>query len=102
MKPVDGRWTLVATALVCLWLWPSDALAQAEHAPDNYKMSNATAISADPAAKTDFQGTFTLAQDVQCAGHKLRQGRQPIQPTARCWCGAGRAGTRWKQSILKA
>lgn len=41
-------------------------------------MSNATAISADPAAKTDFQGTFTLAQDVQCAGHKLTAGKYII------------------------
>jgi glucose/arabinose dehydrogenase len=65
--------------LALLLLSPAAARAQAEHAPDNYGVSNAAPMTSNSPAKTDFQGSFSLDKEAQCAGHKLAAGKYTIQ-----------------------
>lgn len=72
----QSAWIMVGLLLLCCW--PATARAQAEHSPDNYGVSNAAPVASNAPAKTDFQGTFSLENEVQCAGHKLTAGKYTI------------------------
>jgi hypothetical protein len=76
MKQTMKYSTFALLALVLIF--PAAAYAQAEHAPDNYGMSNAAPVTSNPPAKTDFQGSFSLDKEAQCAGHKLTAGKYTI------------------------
>ena len=78
MKRLFMNTIRVFAGLSLAYFWPAAALAQAEHAPDNYGMNNAAPINASAPAKTDFQGSFSLGKEVQCAGHKLTAGKYTI------------------------
>lgn len=78
MKNVITKSTLIMAGLLVACFWPAAARAQAESSPDNYGVSNAAPVPAKSAAKTDFQGSFSLAKQAQCAGHKLTAGKYTI------------------------
>jgi hypothetical protein len=71
--------TISTFAILALVLFfPTAARAQAEHAPDNYGVSNATPLNSNSRANTEFQGSFSLDKEAQCAGHKLTAGKYTI------------------------
>jgi hypothetical protein len=63
--------------LVLVVLFPIDAHAQTETAPDEYKAENMARIEA-LSAKTEFQGNFSLPYKVQCHLHKLDPGQYTV------------------------
>jgi len=78
MKQMGTNCILVIAALVIAVLWPAAARAQADVEPDNYKRSNMAPINTSASAKADFQGSFSLDKEVQCAGHKLTAGKYTV------------------------
>jgi hypothetical protein len=78
MKQMGTNCVGFIAALAVAVLWPAPARAQAEGAAENYGMKNAEPITANTPAKADFQGSFSLDKEVQCAGHKLTAGKYTI------------------------
>lgn len=69
---------LVIAGLAAAMWCPATARAQAETTPETYKSSGTAPMTEAPAAKLDYQGTFSLSQKVQCAGHKLEPGKYTL------------------------
>jgi hypothetical protein len=78
MRGILENLFMTTVGLVIFGFCPIAAHAQAEHAPDNYGMSNAAPINASAAAKEEFKGSFSLASQVQCGGHKLSAGKYTV------------------------
>jgi hypothetical protein len=68
----------MVTGLVLACLCPATTHAQADTEPDNYKRSNTVPITPDPNVKVDFQGNFSLPNQVECHGHKLAPGKYTL------------------------
>jgi hypothetical protein len=68
-------WMVTGLVLACFCSVPTHA--QATIAPDNYPRSNTAPIT-DPAVKVEFQGNFSLPNEVQCHGHKLAPGKYTL------------------------
>jgi hypothetical protein len=69
-------WMVAGLVLACLC--SATAHAQAEVEPDNYKRLNTVPITPDTTVKVDFQGNFSLPNNVQCHGNKLAPGRYTL------------------------
>ena len=77
MKKLLAKVAWIATALVLACFCSAPTHAQATIAPDNYPRSNTVPITA-PTVKVEFQGNFSLPNEVQCHGHKLAPGKYTV------------------------
>jgi hypothetical protein len=78
MKLTLRRNTWILAGLLLASFWPATTHAQAETAPDEFKSPNTAPHVPAPPAKADFEGTFSLPNQVQCHGHKLPPGLYTI------------------------
>ena len=78
MKKSSTKFAWIVTGLVLACFCSTAAHAQADTAPDNYKRSNTSPITPDTAVKKDFQGNFSLPNQVECHGHKLAPGKYTL------------------------
>ena len=68
-------WMVAGLVLACFC--SATTRAQASIEPDNYPRLNTVPITAE-ALKVDFQGNFSLPNEVQCHGHKLAAGKYTL------------------------
>lgn len=79
-----GMWTVAGLAVACFC--PATTHAQAEVAPDFYRMENTAPIAQPQAtlaaqrqqAPAEFQGKISLPYQVQCSGKKLAAGQYTV------------------------
>jgi hypothetical protein len=77
MKKLLTKIARMVAGLVLACFCSATIHAQATIAPDNYPRSNMAPIT-DPSVKVDFQGNFSLPNEVQCHGHKLAPGKYTL------------------------
>jgi len=68
-------WMIAGLMLACFC--SATTHAQATIAPDNYPRLNTVPYTPE-AVKVDFQGNFSLPNEVQCHGHKLAPGKYTL------------------------
>jgi len=68
-------WMVAGLVLACFC--SATTHAQATIAPDNYPRLNTVPYTPE-AVKVDFQGNFSLPNEVQCHGHKLAPGKYTL------------------------
>lgn len=68
-------WMVAGLVLACFC--SATTHAQATIAPDNYPRLNTVSITPE-IVKVDFQGNFSLPNEVQCHGHKLVPGKYTL------------------------
>jgi hypothetical protein len=68
-------WMVAGLVLACFCSATSHA--QATIAPDNYQRLNTVPYTPET-VKVDFQGNFSLPNEVQCHGHKLAPGKYTL------------------------
>ena len=75
-KPLTKiAWMVAGLVLACFC--SATTHAQATIAPDNYPRLNTVPYTPE-AVKVDFQGNFSLPNEVQCHGHKLAPGKYTL------------------------
>lgn len=72
------RITLTMAGLTLACFCPAAAHAQADTAPDSYKLSNAAPVTLPTPAKVEFQGKFSLPFKARCNGHELAPGEYTL------------------------
>jgi glucose/arabinose dehydrogenase len=79
MEKTITKITLLLAALLLACFAPAVTHAQAETAPEDYnKAANMAPVAPAPNVKPDFEGTFSLPNQVQCHGHKLAPGKYTL------------------------
>jgi hypothetical protein len=77
MKNLLTKTAWMAAGLVLACFCSATTHAQATIAPDNYPRLNTVSITPE-IVKVDFQGNFSLPNEVQCHGHKLAPGKYTL------------------------
>jgi hypothetical protein len=77
MKNLLTKIAWIVAGLVLACFCSATTHAQATIAPDNYPRLNTVPITPE-AVKVDFQGNFSLPNEVQCHGHKLAPGKYTL------------------------
>jgi hypothetical protein len=77
MKKLLTKISWIVAGLVLACFCSATTHAQAAIAPDNYPRSNTVPFTA-PSVKVEFEGSFSLPNEVQCHGHKLTPGKYTL------------------------
>jgi hypothetical protein len=78
MKNTTTKTTLILTGLLLACSWPTTTHAQSEIAPDYFEPANMVPVAPAAPAKVDFQGSFSLPNQMQCSGNKLAPGQYTL------------------------